>query len=142
MRRKELQAASRSVVEHLISRNNDIGGYWGIGVLCQLGELKGKSSFWFRIRKAMPTGVFGCELTRSGDFAAKLFSQESSMSVNCQISYFIDGSFPNTRVRYICTIAASATFQGRSGLFASNINCWSHDSFLERKSSAYFSRPP
>jgi len=63
MRRKKLQCAARGIVEHLISRNNDINGYWGIGVLCQLGDLKGKSSFWFRIRPGLPISIFWLSLS-------------------------------------------------------------------------------
>lgn len=34
MKRREMNALARPLCEHLVSRNNDIAGYWGIGMLC------------------------------------------------------------------------------------------------------------
>lgn len=43
-RRKELRNIASGLYGSFISRNNDVGGYWGIGKLCLLAEQRGVGS--------------------------------------------------------------------------------------------------
>lgn len=62
MKRREMDGLCRSTCEYLISRNNDINGYWGIGVLCDQAIRAGRFKLGFRLFAGCPIKIFGCNL--------------------------------------------------------------------------------
>ena len=42
-RRRELKSIASGLAWHCLSRNNDINGYWGVGVICLLAQERGCS---------------------------------------------------------------------------------------------------
>lgn len=42
-RRRELKSIASGLAWHCLSRNNDINGYWGVGMICLLAEERGCS---------------------------------------------------------------------------------------------------
>lgn len=37
-RRRELKCVASGIAQYCVSRNNDLGGYWGLGVLYRLAQ--------------------------------------------------------------------------------------------------------
>ena len=48
MKRREMNSLARSLCSYLGSRNNDIAGYRGIGMLCALSRRENKPKFSFK----------------------------------------------------------------------------------------------
>ena len=40
-RRRELKSIASGLAWHCLSRNNDINGYWGVGIICRLARERG-----------------------------------------------------------------------------------------------------
>jgi hypothetical protein len=40
-RRRELKSIASGLAWHCLSRNNDIDGYWGVGIICRLAQERG-----------------------------------------------------------------------------------------------------
>ncbi|MBB5353961.1 hypothetical protein HNR46_004232 [Haloferula luteola] len=40
-RRRELKSIASGLAWHCLSRNNDVNGYWGVGVICLLAQKQG-----------------------------------------------------------------------------------------------------
>jgi len=134
MQRRQLNALCRSTCEYFCSRNNDVNGYWGIGVLCQLALLKGRRKIGFRTTPGDAIQVFGCELSHSQPYSDVL----RSFGVDClegRISFFDDGRFHNGKDRFTCGICLAMTGGGKFGLHMVHVSCWPHDPLLERRRS-------
>src|SRR3954465_7077706 len=104
MKKRELDSLCRSTCDYLCSRNNDISGYWGIGVLCHFAILKQRKRLGFRAALGLPIHIFGCELSGSSVYTAKLGSLGVD-SVEGRLSFFDDGRFDNGRDRYTCGVS-------------------------------------
>src|SRR5215510_5236194 len=65
MKRREMNSLARSLCAYLSSRNNDIAGYWGIGMLCAASKRQSKPKFSFKIYPGQLIRVYGCEITDS-----------------------------------------------------------------------------
>ena len=65
MKRRELNALARSLGEYLASRNHDIGGYWGIGVLCAASVREKRHQFTFRVRPGEVLRIASREVSES-----------------------------------------------------------------------------
>jgi len=136
MKRKEMNAAARSLCEHLMSRNNDIGGYWGIGKLCSFAIRERRHRFSFKIYPGRPILIFGSELGGSTEITTGL-AEHNLDSIEGRLSFFPDGRYPDGSSRFICGIAIALTQDRRTGMFLSHVSCWPHDPSKELRSSRF-----
>ncbi|MDB5292421.1 MAG: hypothetical protein JWL69_3662, partial [Phycisphaerales bacterium] len=63
---------------YLSSRNNDIAGYWGIGMLCAVSKRENKPKFSFKIYPGQLLKIRGCEITGSKFVTATCSTRRSS----------------------------------------------------------------
>ena len=130
-----MNALARSLCAYIGSRNHDITGYWGIGMLCAISKRENKPKFSFRIDPGQLIRIYGCELTDSRVVTDKLVKFELG-SIEGWLSFFEDGRFPHGAEKYTCGIAIAITQGGRTGLSLSHVECWPHDPSRERRRPA------
>lgn len=120
------------IASHLISRNGDIGGYWGIGILCKYStrSWRGKCSASFGKGFVDGTDDFhvgGMKLTESGDTIRKIIGSKSFDRIEIR---FIFKRLRNKEVRrltHACEVIVLVSGQGRIGYSRQTTKCWSHD---------------
>lgn len=117
--------------EYLCSRNNDIAGYWGIGMLCGIAKSEKRNRFSFKIYPGEKIMIYGREITDSITVTEKLVHHQLD-SIEGRLSFFEDGRYPNGADKYTCGIAIAITQDGRTGLFICHTVCWPHDPKLEQ----------
>jgi len=132
MKKREMNALARSLCEYLGSRNNDIAGYWGIGMLCATSKRENKRKFSFRIYPGQLLKIYSCEITGSKSVTDKLAKFQLD-SIEGRLSFFADGRYPDGTEKYTCGIAIAVTQGGRTGLSLSHVECWPHDPARERR---------
>jgi hypothetical protein len=132
MKRREMNALARSLCAYLCSRNNDIGGYWGIGILCAISKREKKPKFSFKVYPGELIRIYGSEITDSKAVSDKLVKFGLD-SIEGRLSFFEDGRYPNGAEKYTCGIAIAITQDGRTGLSLSHVECWPHNSSRERR---------
>jgi hypothetical protein len=136
MKRREMNSRARSLCAYLGSRNNDIAGYWGIGMLCAASKRAQRPKFGFRIYPGQVIKINGCELTDSKLVTDK-FVEFGLDSIEGRLSFFEDGRYPHGAEKYTCGIAIAITQGGRTGLSLSHVECWPHDPARERRRSGF-----
>ena len=109
-----------SLCAYLSSRNNDIAGYWGFGMLCAAPKRVGKPKFSFKIYPAQLLKIYGCEITGSKIVTDKLV-QFGLDSIEGRLSFFDGGRYPHGAEKFTCGIAIAITQGGRTGLSLSHI---------------------
>jgi hypothetical protein len=134
MKRREMNALSRSLCEFLSSRNNDIAGYWGIGMLCKHYLKDGRPRMSFRIIPGLPIRIYSCELTDSHIVSENLIKFELD-TIEGRLSFFPDGRYPDGTQKYTCGISVAMAQGGRVGMNMWYISCWPHDERRERRRS-------
>jgi hypothetical protein len=132
MKRRAMNSLARSLCAYLSSRNNDIGGYWGIGILCAASKRQNKPKFSFKIYPGRQIKIDGCEITGSKVVTEKLVKFDLD-SIEGRLSFFEDGRYAHGAEKYTCGIAIAITQGGRTGLSLSHIECWAHDPSRERR---------
>jgi hypothetical protein len=135
MKKREMNSLARSLCAYLGSRNNDIAGYWGIGMLCAVSKRESKPKFSFKIVPGQLLRIYGCEITDSKTVTDKLVKFGLD-SIEGRLSFFEDGRYPHGPDKYTCGIAIAITQGGRTGLSLSHVECWLHDPSRERRRSA------
>jgi hypothetical protein len=136
MKRREMNSLARSLCAYLSSRNNDIAGYWGIGMLCAASKREGKPKFSFKIYPGKSVKIYGCEVTGSNVVTDKLVKFDLD-SIEGRLSFFEDGRYPHGAEKFTCGIAVAITQGGRTGLSLSHIECWPHDPSRERRRAGF-----
>ena len=132
MKRREMNSLASSLCAYLCSRNNDIAGYWGIGMLCAVAKKKKKRKFSFKIRPGQLLSIDGYEISESKIVTEKLVKHRLD-SIEGRLSFFEDGRYPHGAEKYTCGIAIAITQAGRTGLSMSHVECWPHDSSKESR---------
>lgn len=130
MKRREMNSLARSLCCYLLSRNNDIQGYWGIGMLCAISRKEKKPRFSFQIYPGELLRIYSCEITNSRVVTDKL-AKFGLDSIEGRLSFFNNGWFSHGAERYICGISIAVTQDGRTGLSMSHVECWPHDESRE-----------
>ena len=130
-----MNSLANSLCAYLCSRNNDIGGYWGIGVLCAASKKEKKPKFSFKIRPGQLLRIYSYEITDSKVMTDKLVKFGLD-SIEGRLSFFEDGRYPHGAEKYTCGIAIAITQAGRTGLSMSHVECWPHDPSRERRRAA------
>lgn len=121
-----MNSLAHSLCAYLYSRNNDIGGYWGIGMLCALSKQLRKPKFSFRIFPGQPIRVRDYAITDSKVVTEKLVKWNLD-AIEGRLSFFEDGRYPHGAEKYTCGIAIAITQDGRTGMSLSHVECWPHD---------------
>jgi hypothetical protein len=126
MKRREMSSLAASLCAYLGSRNNDISGYWGIGILCAVSKSENKPKFSFKIYPGQLLRIYGCEVSKSKIVTEKLVKLNLD-AIEGRLSFFQDGRYANGADKYTCGIAIAVTQGGRTGLSLSHVECWPHD---------------
>jgi hypothetical protein len=142
MKRREMNSLASSLCSYLSSRNNDIAGYWGIGILCATSKREGKPKFSFKIYPGQVLKIYSCDITGSKIVTDKLVKFGLD-SIEGRLSFFEDGRYSHGAEKYTCGIAIAITQDGRTGLSLSHIECWPHDPSRElRRAGAEAAQAP
>lgn len=134
-----MNSVARSLCSYLMSRNNDIIGYWGVGFICRVAEKEGRNKISFKIYPGEPIRIRSYELSNSTEITEKL-TEHGLDSIEGRMSFFEDGRYPSGTKKYTCGIAIALTQDGRTGMNLSHVACWPHDPSMERRSTRYI--PP
>lgn len=134
MKRREMNSLANSLCAYLCSRNNDIAGYWGIGVLCAIAKRENKPKFSFKIYPGELLRIYSYEVSHSRIVTDKLVSFGLD-SIEGRLSFFPDGRYPDGVEKYTCGIAIAITQGGRTGLSLHHVECWPHDPARESRRS-------
>lgn len=132
MKRREMNSLAHSLCAYLCSRNNDIAGYWGIGMLCAVSKRERKPKFSFKIFPGELLRIYSYEISDSMVVTGKL-AKFGLDSIEGRLSFFEDGRYPHGAQKYTCGIAIAITQDRRTGLSMSHVECWPHDSSRERR---------
>lgn len=127
---------ARSLCEYLMSRNNDISGYWGIGFLCLKSIRENRVQLHFKVKPGEPLKIYSYEILGSLEITEKLV-QHNLDSIEGRLSFFEDGRYPSGRKKYTCGISIAVTQDGRTGMYLCHVVCWPHDPRQERRSTRY-----
>jgi len=125
MKRREMNSIAVSLCEHLCSRNNDILGYWGIGILCVVARMRPRNQVSFRIRPGEPLTIGGYELSGSSEVSAKLVRHDLD-AIEGLLTFSENGRYPSGATKYTCSISIAVSQDGRIGLGLRQTECWSH----------------
>lgn len=136
MKRREMNALAGSLCAYLCSRNNDIGGYWGIGMLCAYAVQQKRLRCSFKIFPGQPIQIDSREICGSRAVTDKLAKFRLD-TIEVRLSFFEDGRYPHGSARYTCGIAIAITQDRRTGLYVGHTACWPHDPRRERQSTRY-----
>lgn len=132
MKRREMNSLAHSLCAYLCSRNNDISGYWGIGVLCEASKKEHKPKFSFKIYPGKPLRIHCYKISQPEVVTDKLIKFDID-SIEGRLSFFVDGRYPHGAEKYTCGIAIAITQAGRTGLSMSHVECWPHDPSREMR---------
>lgn len=136
MKRRHMNSVAKSLCDFLMSRNNDIAGFWGIGVLCRASLREKKKKFSFKVRPGEVLRIYSYEISDSLRITEKL-EKHNLDSIEGRMSFFEDGRYPTGEEKYTCGIAIAVTQDGRTGMNISHVECWPHNPAIERRSSRY-----
>ena len=127
-----MNSLAHSLCAYFCSRNNDIGGYWGVGILCAVSKREKKPKFSFKVYPGELLRIYSYEITDSVVVTDKLLKFRLD-SIEGRLSFFEDGRYPHGAQKYTCGIAIAITQAGRTGLSMSHVECWPHDLSRERR---------
>jgi len=146
MKRREMNSLARSLCEYLSSRNNDIAGYWGIGMLCAASLRDERHRMSFRITPGQLIRIYSCELTDSTVVTEKLVKFNLD-AIEGRLSFFQDGRYSDGTQKYTCGISIAIVQGRRVGMNMWYVSCWPHDERREnrravpvREQKSFFSR--
>ena len=126
MKRRHMNSVARSLCDYLCSRNNDIAGYWGIGMLCAIAKRERKRKFSFRVVPGAKLSIYSYEISESVRVTEKLVRYGID-SIEGRLSFFEGRRYPHGAEKYTCGIAIAVTQGGRTGMSMSHVECWPHD---------------
>lgn len=129
-----MNSLAGSLIDYLFSRNNDIAGYWGIGMLCATAKREDRHKFSFKIHPGQIIKIYSCELNFSQAVTEKLVKFNLD-SIEGRLSFFEDGRYADGADKYTCGLTIAITQDGRTGLSIAHTACWPHDPRRERQST-------
>jgi hypothetical protein len=132
MKRREMNSLAHSLCAYLCSRNNDIAGYWGVGILCAVSKRERKSKLSFQIYPGTLLRIHNYEISNSKIVTDKLVKFGLD-SIEGRLSFFENGRYSEGVEKFICSIAVAITQGGRTGMSVSQVECWPHNSSRERQ---------
>lgn len=126
MKRRELDSVAVSLCQYLCSRNNDISGYWGIGILCVAARDQPRHQLRFRIKPGEQLKIGGYELSESLEITTKLVQHDLD-AIEGLLTFSENGRYPAGQTKYTCFISIAVSQNGRTGLGFRQTECWSHN---------------
>jgi len=127
-----MNSLGHSLCAYLCSRNNDIAGYWGIGILCTVSKREKRPKFSFKIYPGELLRIYSYEISDSKVVTDKLVKFDLD-SIEGRLSFFEDGRYAHGAEKYTCGIAIAITQGGRTGMSMSHVECWPHDPSREQR---------
>lgn len=104
-----MNSLAHSLCAYLCSRNNDIAGYWGIGILCAVSKREKRPKFSFKVYPGELLRIYSSEITDSKVVTDKLLKFGLD-SIEGRLSFFEDGRYPHGAEKYTCGIAIRPGF--------------------------------
>jgi hypothetical protein len=130
MKRRVLKSFAANLCSFLISRNNDISGYWGIGILCALAQKYPKPIVSFSANKGHPIKIGHYEITGSLSKLDSIYGKHNVLTL-CSVRFIENGFFDNNKTTYAAVLSASSICDGNHCLHTDLTYCWAHDPLLE-----------
>ena len=126
---------ANGIIGHLISRNNDIGGYWGLGVLALAMVGSNRNKFVRNINKLSdPVIIYGHPLPYLSKKLSEMNDKFKFSNVhlvmelhNGQINY------SNGNPKYFLDLLVIVSSIGSIGFKMTKVDCWLHDPLKEFK---------
>ena len=125
MKRREMNSIAVSLCQHLCSRNNDVSGYWGVGILCVAARMHPRNQLSFRIRPGEPLKIGGYELSGSIEVSSKLV-RHGLDAIEGIMTFSENGRYPSGATKYTCSISIAVSQKGRIGMGFRQTECWPH----------------
>jgi hypothetical protein len=133
MKRREMSSLARSLCEYLCSRNNDIAGYWRVGMLCAIAKRERRLKFSFKIYPGKSILIHNYEISSSQEISNKLVKFNLDSIEGC-LSFFENGyCYADGTPMCICSISIAVTQGGRTGMSISHVQCRPHDPLREER---------
>ncbi len=139
MKQNQMDSLARSLCNYLASRNNDIAGYWGIGMLCAAAKRDDVHQMRFRIVPRELIHIYGCDINDSRRISDKaIIAQANAIAGRVWFERIgrYDGWWGRKQLdadKYTCSIAIAITQGNRIGMGVTRVLCWPHDPHLERR---------
>lgn len=132
MKRRALHALAGSLCHYLCSRNHDIAGHWGIGVLCAAAKRKTLRTYSFRISPGKPVFIDGREITDSSRVTNKLLKLQID-TIDGRIAFDVNGHYPDGADKYTCNVVVAISQCGQTVSATRSVECWAHDPARESR---------
>lgn len=132
MKRRALHALAGSRCHYLCSRNHDIAGYWGIGVLCAAAKRKWARTYSFKISPGRPVFIDGSEVTDSSRVTNKLLKLQID-TIDGRIAFVVNGHYPDGTDKYTCSVVVAISQCGQTVSATRSVECWAHDPARESR---------
>ncbi|NUQ67819.1 MAG: hypothetical protein HUU18_06015 [Phycisphaerales bacterium] len=132
MKRGALNSLAASLCDYLHSRNNDIAGYWGIGMLCATAAREKSNEYAFQIFPGRPIVIHGCEISDSLRVTEKLVKLNIDL-IEGRLSFIANGRFSDGADKYISCVSVAVKQGSRVGMSMSHVECWPHEPTRERR---------
>lgn len=132
MTKREMDSLAYSLCAYLCSRNNDIRGYWGIGMLCEFSKSNRKSNFRFAICPGELIRICNCVISESNVVTDKLVKFDLNSIEGC-LSFSKEGQYSDGADKFKCWVSIAITQDGRTGIAMKHTECWSHDELRESR---------
>ena len=139
-RRRELKSIASGLAHHCVSRNNDISGYWGVGMLYGLAQKRSVGSISIPVLNSSELSDFECRSIRT-------FLRERLQSARHGLIGFVEDCEVDFRfepysclegrgqcARVICTVTLIDDLGKRRPASASTY-CYAHDPRFETRST-------
>lgn len=138
-RRSELRSLASGMTTFCVCRNNDIGGYWGLGVLCRNAQNRGDFEISFQILPGV--AIADPELSVRRNVHQRFFSQPSRLTdltreifLNFSFEPFSKSDFRGTRFKGTCTVSITDDL-GVSRTASASHFCYPHNPEFESRST-------
>ncbi len=150
-RRRELKNIANGLLNSFNSRNNDIDGYWGIGVLCLFAKDNEISEVWFDLMNRESSGApspIGALTARYREMLDRLLERRGLPGTwvkSAELSICFDAPFEHKFhyfgsalgvKHYICTLEITDDLGHKHSARADG-NCWPHNPKKESRSGRW-----
>lgn len=138
-RRRELKSIASGMATFCVCRNNDIGGYWGLGVLCKHAQELSVSHVSIEILSDAPAAppiqsIRGNFRERFGSHRHHLSEFARGFYVKFEFEPYSKSDIRGTRFRGTCSVSIVDDLGISRSATASKL-CYSHNPQFECKST-------
>jgi len=138
-RRRELKSIASGLAWHCLSRNNDINGYWGVGIFCLLTKERGCSEISIPIFPRVPLSGVEAEFRDQMSRRIECWNFPlKDLVVACSISFGFEAhsmlSLRGQRYR-VTSLAVLTDDLGKQRKASAQTLCFAHDPAFELQST-------